>query len=356
MARGIQFAVQPRNRDTAWSRQMRFDMICEANGIAHRLTKPNHPWTNGQVERMSRTIKDATVKRFHSDSHDQLRAHLGDFRAACNFARRLKTLGGLTPCEHLCKLRTSESDKFIVNPIHQMPGLNSPARPSCAREALDRIGALHDIERSITGQPAEVRRAVRQEQSRPRVEAFRAWAEQQLTRIPGQGDLARAFRHGLWRWPSFCLFLDDGRVAVDENPAERALRPIGSGQEDWLFEGADTGAETRARAMTARSTGSTNSCHGTGRPPAVTRTWNKIAAAADTPGQIVRTLDGLIDHVMQPGTMRLRLEGLASVVPAVSSAAAGRSGRAAPTARHAAPGGRAGRRAGRSRARAGAWR
>jgi transposase InsO family protein len=51
---------------------MRFDMICEANGIEHRLTKPNHPWTNGQVERMNRTIKDATVKRFHYDNHDQL--------------------------------------------------------------------------------------------------------------------------------------------------------------------------------------------------------------------------------------------------------------------------------------------
>jgi transposase-like protein len=54
---GIQFAEQPRNRNTAWSRQMRFDMICDANGIEHRLTKPNHPWTNGQVERMNRTIK-----------------------------------------------------------------------------------------------------------------------------------------------------------------------------------------------------------------------------------------------------------------------------------------------------------
>ncbi len=94
---GIQFAEQPRNRNTAWSRQMRFDMICEANGIEHRLTKPNHPWTNGQVERMNRTIKEATVKRFHSKSPDQLRTHLANFMAAYNFGRRLKTLGGLTP-------------------------------------------------------------------------------------------------------------------------------------------------------------------------------------------------------------------------------------------------------------------
>ena len=122
---GIQFAEQPRNRNTIYSRPMRFDMICEANGIEHRLTKPNHPWTNGQVERMNRTIKDATVKRFHYDSHDQLRAHLTDFMAAYNFARRLKTLGGLTPYEYICKIWTSEPYRFILNPIHQMPGLNT---------------------------------------------------------------------------------------------------------------------------------------------------------------------------------------------------------------------------------------
>ena len=72
---------------------------------------------------MNRTIKDATVKRFHYDSHDQLRTHLADFMAAYNFARRLKTLGGLTPYEYICKIGTSEPDRFILDPIHQMPGL-----------------------------------------------------------------------------------------------------------------------------------------------------------------------------------------------------------------------------------------
>ena len=122
---GIQFAEQPRNRNTAYSRQMRFDMICEANGIEHRLTKPNHPWTNGQVERMNRKIKEATVKRYHYDNHDQLRTHLADLMAAYNFARRLKTLSGLTPYEYICKIWTSEPDRFNLNPIHQMPGLNT---------------------------------------------------------------------------------------------------------------------------------------------------------------------------------------------------------------------------------------
>ena len=127
-----------------------------------------------------------------------------------------------------------------------------------AREALDRIGALYDIEREITGQPAGLRRAIRQERSRPKVEAFHVWAEQQLTRIPGKSDLAKAFRYGLSRWPSFTLFLDDGRVAIDNNAAERGMRPIGIGRKNWLFAGSDTGGETLARAMTIIETAKLN--------------------------------------------------------------------------------------------------
>ncbi len=74
---------------------------------------------------MNRTIKEVTVKRFHYDSHDQLLTHLGDFMAAYSFARRLKTLEGLTLYEYICKVWTSEPDQFILDPIHQMPGLNT---------------------------------------------------------------------------------------------------------------------------------------------------------------------------------------------------------------------------------------
>ncbi len=73
------------------------DRLCDEHSIEHRLTKVKHPWTNGQVERMNRAIKEATVKRYHYDSHDQLRQHPGDFVAAYNFGRRLKALKGLTP-------------------------------------------------------------------------------------------------------------------------------------------------------------------------------------------------------------------------------------------------------------------
>jgi transposase InsO family protein len=124
---GIQFCDLPsrRNGPTARLRMHMFDRVCAGNGIEHRTTKPNHPWTNGQVERMNRTIKEATVKRYHYEGHDQLRQHLHDFIDAYNFARRLKTLNGLTPYEYLCKCWTSEPVRFTIDPIHQSPGLNT---------------------------------------------------------------------------------------------------------------------------------------------------------------------------------------------------------------------------------------
>ena len=102
-----------------------FNRVCNENGIEHRLTKVKHPWTNGQVERMNRTIKEATVKRFHYDNHAQLRTHLKDFVAAYNFGRRLKTLKGLTPYKFICKCWTKEPERFRLDPLHQMQGLNT---------------------------------------------------------------------------------------------------------------------------------------------------------------------------------------------------------------------------------------
>lgn len=111
-------------RDSVPFRCHSFELACADLDIEHRLTKPRHPWTNGQVERMNRTIKDATVKRFHYDDHDQLRRHLSDFVDAYNFGRRLKTLRGLTPYEYVCKVWTSDPERFSLNPLHQFPRPN----------------------------------------------------------------------------------------------------------------------------------------------------------------------------------------------------------------------------------------
>src|SRR3982750_167063 len=81
---------------------------------------------DGQVERMNRTLKEATVQRYHYDCHEQLERHLADFVSAYNFGRRLKTLQGLTPYEYICKRWTTKPQRFRLNPLQQMPGLNIP--------------------------------------------------------------------------------------------------------------------------------------------------------------------------------------------------------------------------------------
>jgi transposase-like protein len=119
---GIQFA----NRSTDhYAFPLLFDRICTQHGIEHRLTKPNHPWTNGQVERMNRTLKEATVHRYYYDTHEQLREHLVTFLMAYNFAKRLKTLKGLTPYEYLYQQWQQQPHRFLSDPSHLTLGLYS---------------------------------------------------------------------------------------------------------------------------------------------------------------------------------------------------------------------------------------
>ncbi len=119
---GIQFTNHARDIHDS---QHIFNRVCAEHGMEHRLTKVNHPWTNGQVERMNRTRKEATVKRYHYGSHDELRAHLQLFLDAYNHARRLKVLRGLTPYEFICRAWTQEPERFRIEPSHHTPGQNT---------------------------------------------------------------------------------------------------------------------------------------------------------------------------------------------------------------------------------------
>jgi transposase InsO family protein len=122
---GIQFTNRKRDQ---YAFQHIFDRLCQEHGIDHRLTKTDHPWTNGQVERMSSTLKDATVKKYHYQTHQHLREHLRTFLMAYNFAKHLKTLKGLTPYEYICGCWQKEPERFISNPYHHTLGLNMSVR------------------------------------------------------------------------------------------------------------------------------------------------------------------------------------------------------------------------------------
>ena len=93
-----------------------------------------------------------------------------------------------------------------------------------AAEALRRIGELYAIEARIRGGAPRARRAARRAEARPRIKALKAWLEAELPRLPGRGKLAEAIRYALGRWPALCLYLDDGRIEIDNNPVERAIR------------------------------------------------------------------------------------------------------------------------------------
>ncbi|MDX8496712.1 IS66 family transposase [Mesorhizobium sp. VK22B] len=110
-----------------------------------------------------------------------------------------------------------------------------------AVEALRRIGQLYAVEADVRGQSPAHRLASRRSRSKPIVDAMRAWLEAQLPLLPGRSTLAEAIRYALPRWEGLTRFLHDGRIELDTNPVERAIRPIALGRKNHLFAGSDGG-------------------------------------------------------------------------------------------------------------------
>ena len=123
-------------------------------------------------------------------------------------------------------------------------------KSAIAKEALDRIGALFDIERPIAGSPPDIRRAVRQRTARPKIDALAIWLDEQLQKIPGKSDLAGAIRYARSRWVALTRYLDDGRLEISNNAAENQIRPAAVGRKNWLFCGSDVGGERAAAFYT----------------------------------------------------------------------------------------------------------
>jgi transposase len=123
---------------------------------------------------------------------------------------------------------------------------------------LAKVGELYAIEAEIRGQPAEHRRRVRQERSRPIVEALHTWLQDHVGRVSTVSDLAKAIRYALRHWPGLTVFLEDGRVEMDTNVVERAIRPNTLTRKNALFAGNDGGAGHWALAMTLIQTAKLN--------------------------------------------------------------------------------------------------
>jgi len=115
-------------------------------------------------------------------------------------------------------------------------------------EAIDRIGALYGIEEQIRGKPAELRRQVRQARAKPLADTLRSWMEATLQSLSKKRETAGAIRYALAHWRALTRYLDDGRLEIDNNAAERVLRCVAMGRKNYLFAGSYSGGE-RAAAM-----------------------------------------------------------------------------------------------------------
>ena len=124
--------------------------------------------------------------------------------------------------------------------------IHAAGRSPIAQEALTRIAALYAIETSITGKPPDLRRHARQAEAAPLLDDLRSWLEITLTKVPNRGDVAGAIRYALSRWTALTRYVDDGTIAIDNNPVERAIRPVALGRKNWLFAGSDAGGERAA--------------------------------------------------------------------------------------------------------------
>jgi transposase len=137
-------------------------------------------------------------------------------------------------------------------------GKNAMAISPIALEAVRRIDALFDIERGIKGQSAEQRLRVRREQSAPLLAALETWLREQRARLSNSSTVAKPIDYMLRRWDSFARFIDDGRICLTNNAAERALRGFALGRKSWLFAGSQRGADRAAVMATLIMTAKLN--------------------------------------------------------------------------------------------------
>jgi transposase len=147
---------------------------------------------------------------------------------------------------------------IAANARRQAQGKTTSAISPLALEMVRRIDALFAVERTINGQSAERRRVVRQELSAPLVAELEKWMREQRPKLSRGNDLAKAMDYMLKRWPAFTRFLEDGRICLSNNAAERAMRGVALGRRSWLFAGSDRGGQRAAAVYSLITTAKMN--------------------------------------------------------------------------------------------------
>ena len=211
-------------------------------------TKTGRLWCYAVDDRPWRGASHPAAAYVYSEDHRVARPakHLATFNGVLQ-------VDGYNGFKRLAGDRADASVRLAFCWAHMRRGFydfHVSTKSPLAAEVLARIRTLYAIEAEIRGHPAEHRRRVRQERSRPIVEALHTWLEDHLPRVSGASDLAQAMRYALRHWSGLLVFLDDGRVEMDSNVVERAIRPIPMTRKAALFAGSDGGARHWAIAMT----------------------------------------------------------------------------------------------------------
>jgi transposase len=216
-------------------------------------TKTGRLWVYAREERgWGGSAPPAALYIYEGDRKaERPAAHLASFKGVLHVDgykgfERLTATGDVTLAACWAHMRRKFYD------VAQATG--SPA----AHEVLTRIAAIYAVEAEARGQPPPHRLALRREKSRPLVDNLRRWLEAELPRTPGRSGLAEAIRYALSRWEALTRFLDDGRVELDTNPVERAIRPVALGRKNHLFAGSDGGGHRWAVVATLIETARLN--------------------------------------------------------------------------------------------------
>ena len=194
----------------------------------------------------------AVLYRYSPDRKaEHPRAHLRDFRGVL----QADGYGGFEGLYEGGRVVEAACWAHVRRGFHD---LHATGQAPLATEAIRRIGLLYAVEEGIRGQPPDVRSRVRRERAGPVLEDMRAWLTTSLGRIPGRSDLAKAIRYALARWEALTRYVGDGRLEPDNNPVERAIRPLALGRKNWLFAGSDAGGHRAAAVASLIATARLN--------------------------------------------------------------------------------------------------
>lgn len=206
-------------------------------------TKLGRLWAYLRDERpYAGSAAPAVLYRYSPDRRaEHPRAHLAQFKGVLH-ADGYAGFGGLYDSGHVVEAAC------WAHARREFYDLHVSGKSPVATEAIARMQVLYQIEDDARERPPDERRRIRQTRAGPLLADFKTWLEATLQRIPRRGDLASAIRYALKRWVALTRYVDDGTIEIDNNPVERAIRPIALGRKNWLFAGSDTGG-TRTAAI-----------------------------------------------------------------------------------------------------------